>query len=301
MNKKDIPVYSIDHLSLFKQKDILISRFAPYLAVHHNLHLAHKHSFFHLILFTEGGGTHDIDFHTFPVQPFQIYFMIPGQVHSWNFAGHVDGYVVNFSDQFFQTFLVNAEYMDQFAFFNGIVSQSVIQLPEHVRKKAQGYFEDLVAESESGLPFGLDMVKSILLQLLYTIGRLSYTDRSDKTGTHNYTLLRNFQKLIEKNFTSMRLPKQYAELLYVTPNYLNALCRDLVGIPAGDMIRNRIVLEAKRLLVNLELSISEIAYKLNFDDNSYFSKFFKNQSGSTPEEFRRSEVHKVSNANNILK
>jgi len=301
MNKKDIPVYTIDHLSLFKQKDILISRFAPYLAVHENLHLAHKHSFYHLILFTEGSGTHAIDFHTFSVNPFQIYFMIPGQVHSWSFAGHVDGYVVNFSDQFFQTFLINAEYMSQFPFFNGVVSQSVIELQPDIRPKILAYFEDLINESENGLPFGLDMVKSILLQLFYSVGRLGYVNNTDKSAAHNYTLLKNFQKLIEKNFSTMRLPKDYAELLYVTPNYLNALCRDLVDMPAGDMIRNRIVLEAKRLLVNLDLSISEIAYKLNFDDNSYFSKFFRNQAGITPDEFRKSEIQKVSNANNILK
>jgi AraC family transcriptional activator of pobA len=102
--KKDIPVYDICTLSEFKQEDILISRFAPYLAQHHKLHLAHKHTFYHLVLFTEGAGTHAIDFQQFAVKPFQIYFMIPGQVHSWNFNGPVDGYVINFSVPFFQSF-----------------------------------------------------------------------------------------------------------------------------------------------------------------------------------------------------
>lgn len=293
MAKKDIPVYNIDHLSLFKQKDIQISRFAPYLKVHKNLHLAHKHSFYHLILFTDGGGSHEIDFHKFPVRPYQIYFMIPGQVHSWSFEGPVDGYVINFSVPFFQSFLIKSDYMEQFPFFTGIIEDSVIDLPEVVHQQVKSLFDQLVNESELSQPYGFDMVKSLMLQLFYTIGRLSFEEHALKTTSHNYTLLRNFQKLIENNYDTIRLPKEYAELLYITPNHLNALCRNLLGMPAGEVIRNRIILEAKRQLVNLDLSISEIGYKLNFSDNSYFSKFFRKQAGLTPEEFRKEAMRQA--------
>ncbi|WP_326996157.1 helix-turn-helix domain-containing protein [Chitinophaga sp. 212800010-3] len=86
----------------------------------------------------------------------------------------------------------------------------------------------------------------------------------------------------------MRRPKYYAEILCITPNYLNSICKDLLGISAGDMIRNRIVLEAKRMLIYLDLTVTEIACNFNFKDNSYFCKFFKNQAGLSPEAFRRS-------------
>ena len=76
-------------------------------------------------------------------------------------------------------------------------------------------------------------------------------------------------------------------MLFITPNHLNALCKEHWGMQAGEVIRNRIILEAKRLLVNQQTSISEIAYTLNFKDNSYFSKFFKKSVGITPEEFRK--------------
>jgi len=101
--KKIFPVYDIGTLSDFKQEDILISRFAPYLAIHKNLHLPHKHNFYHLLLFTEGSGSHAIDFVNFAVKPYQVYFMSPGQVHGWSFEGKVDGYVINFSPAFFQS------------------------------------------------------------------------------------------------------------------------------------------------------------------------------------------------------
>jgi len=291
--KSVIPVYDICNLSEFKQNDILISRFSPYLAIHQHLKLAHKHSFYHLLLFTEGGGTHAIDFKSFTVRPYQIYFMIPGQVHNWNFEGEVDGYVINFSVPFFQSFLLKPDYLEQFPFFNGVIDDSVVDLPEAVRPKVLEIFEQLIAESETGQRLGLDMVRTLLMQLFITIGRLSFEQGAGNVTSFNYTLLKNFQKLIEKNCTTLRLPKEYAGLLHITPNHLNALCKEVLGMPAGEVIRNRIVLEAKRLLVNLQLSISEIAYALNFEDNSYFTKFFKKQAGLTPEEFRKEALGTV--------
>jgi hypothetical protein len=96
-----LPIFDISQLSDFKREDILISQFTPYLESHQNLLSSHRHSFYHFVLFTKGAGSHSIDFQSFLVKPYQIYFMIPGQVHNWNFEGKVDGYVVNFSSHFF--------------------------------------------------------------------------------------------------------------------------------------------------------------------------------------------------------
>jgi len=285
--KKSFPVYDIYALSEFKQEDILISRFAPYIKSHHNLHLAHKHTFYHLVLFTEGDGTHAIDFQSFPVKPYQIYFMIPGQVHSWSFEGNVDGYVINFSVPFFQSFLLQPDYLEQFPFFNGASNDQVIDIPEDLQKEIIQLFDQIVAESEVPGRLALDMVRSLMLQVFIKLSRLTLPHQSNNTTPYNYTLLRNFQKLIEKNYTTLKLPKDYAALLYITPNHLNALCNDVLDTSAGEVIRNRIVLEAKRLLVNLGLTISEVADQLNFADYSYFTKYFKKQTGVTPEEFRK--------------
>jgi AraC family transcriptional activator of pobA len=284
--KAPIPIYDICSLTQ-KRKDLLISRFAPYLKSHRNLHLAHKHSFYHLVYFTKGGGSQTIDFQRVSIDPGQIYFMIPGQVHNWAFAGEVDGYIINFSVPFFQSFLLKANYLEDLPFFAGIVSDAVIEVPAELRLKVTALFEELISETEEGKPLELDMVRVLMLQLFISIARLKFHAANEATPSYNYTLLRNFQKLIESNYTTIRLPKQYAELLYITPNHLNALCNDVLGISAGEAIRNRIALEAKRLLINNDLTISEIASQLNFADNSYFTKFFKKQTGVTPEEFRK--------------
>jgi AraC family transcriptional activator of pobA len=267
----------------------LVSRFSPYLATHHNLHRAHKHSFYHLVFFTKGGGSQTIDFEQVPVKPFQIYFMIPGQVHNWSFEGEVDGYIVNFSAAFFQSFLLKANYVDEFAFFAGVVKDSVYDIPKGQQERFLHFFEALIVEWEAALPLQDDMVRSLLLQLFIAVARLKTDGAHSIAPSYNQTLLRNFQKLIEQNYKLIKLPKQYADLLYITPNHLNALCNDVSGISAGEVIRNRIVLEAKRLLINQDLSITEIANELNFVDNSYFTKFFKKQADLTPEDFRKKQ------------
>jgi AraC-like DNA-binding protein len=287
LTKPNIPLVDICTLSEHKEDVFLISRFGSYLEKHQNLFMAHRHSFYHLVFFTKGAGFHTIDFTRFETKPYQIYFMIPGQVHSWSFEGEIDGYVVNFSPAFFQSFLLRPDYLDSFPFFNNIVQDSVINLETPLNEKIKGLFEEIILHDSQKEVFQNDIIRAILLQIFILIDQNHFASKPQTIPQYNYALLKNFQKLIEKNYTNLKLPMEYADLLYITPNHLNALCKEHLGIQAGEVIRNRIILEAKRLLINQQTSISEIAYFLNFKDNSYFSKFFKKQVGITPEEFRK--------------
>jgi len=286
--RNEIPRVDICTLSEYRQDDIMVSRFSEYLSQHYS-HLAapHRHSFYHMVFFTEGTGKHTIDFNHFQVQPYQIYFMVPGQVHSWNFEGKVDGYVVNFSTAFFQSFLLRPDYIDSFSFLIGDTQKSVINLPDQIKDSIIALFEKLVSQSQSGFSLSADMIRVLLLQIFIQIEQGHVSDDINNLLIQNNMLLRNFRKLIERNFLDLKLPGEYAELLYISTNHLNALCKEHLGMQAGELVRERIVLEAKRLLVNLDVSVSEIAYKLNFNDNSYFAKFFKKEVGMTPDAFRK--------------
>lgn len=288
--KTPIPVYDICKLSDYQQDDMLISRFGLYLQKHKDLFFPHKHNFYHLVLFTKGSGTHSIDFKTFQVEPYQIYFMIPGQVHSWDFEGEVDGYVIHFSVDFFQSFLLVNDYIDQFPFFSGNIDEAVINIQPTLRQKITTLFEDIIIESENPGRMGEDLIRTLLIQVFILLARTNADSTQKQATPYNYTLLKSFQKLIEKNYKTLKLPKEYAGLLYITPNHLNAVCNDMLGISAGELIRNRIILEAKRLLINLSLNVAEIADELNFSDNSYFTKFFKKYTALTPEEFRKNTL-----------
>ena len=295
--KNTFPVYNIAALSELKMDDILVSRLDSYLEIHKELFTVHRHDFYHMVLFTEGTGFHQIDFQRFDVRPFQIYFMIPGQVHSWDFQGRVDGYVINFSPSFFAAFLANSNYINELPFFSGSVEDQVLDIEEGLRETICALFENVITESLTSRPLGFDMVRVMLLNIFICLTRSVSTQLSGNRLAYNDTLLRNFKRLIEENYKSLRLPKDYASLLYITPNHLNSLCHDVLGIAAGELIRNRVILEAKRLLANLDIPVSEIAGKLNFTDNSNFTKFFKKQAGFAPEEFRKNAL-KTSYENN---
>jgi AraC family transcriptional activator of pobA len=286
--RRSIPILEICTLSGVKDSDLVVERFSSYLKRHKDIHSPHRHNFYHMVLFTKGEGFHSIDFNRFLIEPYQIYFMIPGQVHSWNFEDEVDGYVVNFSADFFQSFLLRADYLESFSFFNGIAEDGVINLNESLKEPVQYLFEDMLTESSVDNSLQKDIIRVILLRLFLLLKQQNL--QKDIFQQPSYTLLRNFQKLIEKHYRELRLPKDYADLLFVTPNHLNALCKSVTGMQAGELIRNRILLEAKRLLVNQDLSIAEISNELNFNDNSYFTRFFKKQIGLTPEEFRRTII-----------
>lgn len=288
--KSEIKVYDICEFSLERQQDVIASRFAVYLKNLKTIHFPHRHDFYHLVLFTQGSGSFSIDYQNFRVIPYRAYFLAPGQMHGWHFEGEMDGYVINFSAQFFQSFLLKSNYLEQFHFLNGIAGDSVIDILEEQRSLIIEIFENAVIEMEKQNRFKKDAIRVWILQLFLQIGNRNVRNEVNAADSYNMALLRSFEKLIEKNYLNLRLPKQYAELLSITPNYLNALCNEALGKSAGDLIRNRIALEAKRMLINFKLTVTEIAYALNFEDNSYFCKFFKKQAGLSPDGFRK-HVH----------
>lgn len=277
-----VPIIEQCTVSNSLHKEIMVEDLAGYLVRNKNLVFPHRHNFYHFLLFTKGGGFHTIDFERFEIAPGQIYFMIPGQIHSWEFEGEMDGYVVNFDKDLFKNLLLRPDYLSSFSFFSGIVRDEVFQIDESKYQAAVEVLERMRLQSNDR-----EFVSVSLLYLFHLVGGRKSDKSMPEASAYNHTLLRNFLNLIELNYKELRLPKDYSALLYITPNHLNALCKELLGQSAGEIIRNRIVLEAKRLLVIRDYSVAEIAYELNFNDNSYFTKFFKKIEGLTPEEFRK--------------
>lgn len=288
--KKGIPIYDICNIDKDVNPNLLVERLSSYLSKHYSsLHRPHKHSFYHLVLFTSGKGSHTIDFDSFEVTPFQMYFMIPGQVHSWHFEENVQGYIVHFGEELFAPFLQKQDYVQQFSFFNGNSKDGVVTLLPDTREPVANLFEQLIAEVKQQSD-SLDLVRVLLLQLFLLVERCCSPNIRQDMPQQNMVLIKHFKQLVDKHFRTMKLPKEYARLLYITPNHLNAVSQDALGVTAGDIIRDRIILEAKRLLTNADMDVTQIAYDLNFQDNSYFNRFFKKYVGVTPDQFRRTIV-----------
>jgi len=284
MNK--IPVLEQNNVSYKEDKLFFADYLDVYLVKNKNLIFPHRHNFYHMVLFLSGEGKHEIDFKEYPVERGQVYFMGPGQVHSWMFEGNMKGYIVNFDIDYFKSLLIQPDYVENLGLFSTL-NEGVFVLQEKLLQKIAFFFDQLIELNSS--PVAIDLKRSLLLHILLKLDQAYVPNFPTKSIDYHLVLIKNFISLVGANYKKLHLPKEYAELLFVTPNHLNSVCKEYLGQQAGEVIRNRIILEAKRLLILPNWTITQVAYKLNFSDNSYFTKFFKKVEGMTPEEFRKSQ------------
>jgi AraC family transcriptional regulator, transcriptional activator of pobA len=107
--------------------------------------------------------------------------------------------------------------------------------------------------------------------------------------SRNTRYFRNFQKSVKQSYTPMKSIKEYARELNITSVHLNRICQATVGKPALQIVHDFLILEAERFLKHTDLHVSEIAYRLNFDDPAYFSRFFKKYAGASPKQYREKD------------
>ncbi|HEX7757677.1 MAG TPA: helix-turn-helix domain-containing protein [Niabella sp.] len=105
--------------------------------------------------------------------------------------------------------------------------------------------------------------------------------------SHAVSLSNKFHVLIDEYYRKEKKVAFYADQLHITANYLGIISRKEFGLSPLDFIRERVVLEAKKLLHSSEMSVKEICYVLGYDSCSYFSYLFKAKTGMTPKEYRR--------------
>lgn len=291
MPHQSIPSVDICHLlghgnSL---QELVVVRLEDFMRDHGpGLVFPHRHEFYQIVYFTEDSGSHTLDFQHHSASKGQIYFMAKGQVHTWDFHDHARGYILNFSDSFFSAVFLRPSYLAQFPLFGRLGREQVFSLPETLQFEFGQLFEKLLTEYNGIGSFRLDLIRAYTVQLLSESSRYLFPDSGESPLNHARAVVQQFELLIDAHYTTRRLPRDYAELLYISPNHLNALTQQVLGRSAGDLIRDRVVLEAKRMLINSDRYVSEIASMLRFEDNSYFVRFFKKHAGVTPEEFRKS-------------
>jgi AraC-like DNA-binding protein len=136
------------------------------------------------------------------------------------------------------------------------------------------------------------ILKNLLNAFIICAGRLvnCKNDISNTVVHMDYSqnrIVRQFKSLIDENFVNATQVMQYADMLYVTPGHLNDLIKTVTGKTAKQIIDERRILEAKRLLFWGEHSVKEIAARLNFEDDAYFNRFFKKHTGNTPALYQR--------------
>ncbi len=256
----------------------------------------HRHGYYHLLWMSEAAGTHLLDFETFDVKANTVFFVSPGQLHAWRSTVAPKGYVVNFSTEFFVQTFPRADDIAQYPFFHLAVGAPVLYLDQADHDALLPLLREMEAELRGRAEGHLDVVRAYLLVLLTRLRRL-YPARAAEDGSpQSPALTRRFIRLIDQHYLDQRPLRDYAVQLHVTERQLGDAVKRTLGKTAGELVHDRLVLEAKRLLCNTDMGVAEIAFRLNFDDHAYFTRFFKKRTELTPGEFKRRYTTSVTSA-----
>ncbi|AOP33778.1 AraC family transcriptional regulator [Leptospira tipperaryensis] len=244
---------------------------------------SHRHTYFALFFFLEGAGTHTIDFQEYTIEKNTLFFLKPAQVHSWKFTKPVRGFALKVSSEFFTDQGENASLLREYPFFQFAQTSPKILIEDSIRLRSD--FERLVDEknlrSEKKMLLILSQVILLQAKKEYDFGQ------ANEIPADSTIVL--FQKFLEENFLKERNTSYYSRKIGIAPNTLNRICHEELGKSAKSVIHERIVLEIKRMLLHSNLNITQIAWELGFADNAYFSRYFKAQTGTSPESYRDSK------------
>ena len=275
--QQQLPLYRT--CSLDANDGFFTSKLEDFLDNNTTLFFPHHHDFYQVVFFTGGTGSFTIDFENFPVAG-QVYFMVPGQVHTWNFNAGVTGFIIHFSAGLIESFVKADNYLENFRFLSGYVKDQVIPVDNADIITRQ--MEEILSEKLPG-----DLVKVLLLRLFLSIQK-KFSPPLSKVRQKYGAVLKKFKALVDLTVMNHRLPAEYAHELSVSLDYLNTVCRKEAQSTAGQIIRDRVIVEAKRLMINDQITMTEISNRLGFADNSNFTTFFRKYTGTTPEKFRNS-------------
>jgi AraC-like DNA-binding protein len=250
----------------------------------------HRHNYFTVIWPVKASGKHIIDFKEYPILPDHIFFVSPGQVHQVITDPHPTGYVILFSSEFLEKNSIRNDFISDLKIFKKSDETPPLPVTEKMAATLKLFAEQMLHAFHSKNDMFLESIGAYLkLFLIECNGHCSLFPGSNLQSIEvSKTLVRNFKELVEKRFTKVHQVKYYAETLNISPNYLNEVIKSALDIPAKDFIQNRLVLEAKRMVVFTQKSGKEIGFELGFDDPSHFSKFFKSNTGQSLQEFKES-------------
>ena len=276
------------HLASFPQpsaqrKPYYVEQLPAHAAKFPGLSLPHSHDFYLLLYVTQGYGTHTIDLITYELKPGSLFFMTPGQVHSLALDAKAQGFIV-FFDPSFYLFRYPGSRLYDYPFFD-TTQQPVLYLPG-AEEEFGPLFKRMFAEYASAHENQADVFRSYLHLCLELAARY-YQQAESHEALYSKQQIRAFGQLLNQHFRSLRTVGAYADLLHLSANHLNAVCRRVLNKTASTLIHERVIMEAQRLLSHSAQSVAQIADDLGFDDASYFSRYFRKYTGLTPEAYRQ--------------
>ena len=248
----------------------------------------HTLGFYDVAFITGGEGTFRLDDHSLPIGPGQVFFTSPGQVRQWLSSKPVTGVTLFFEPHFLATFFTDPLFLYRFPFFNNPVNYPALGPDSELFDRSLEMVRQIEDEFKKLQNDSPHIIRSLLYQLMIQLNR-AYAGQHKiaSSDTRLNPIVFTFRKAVDQNFKRLKTVEEYADLLHITPGHLNKVCLQHLKKNASMIIKERIMLEAKRLIIYSGKTITEIAYELHFTDSSNFSRFFSSMQQEAPVEFRK--------------
>jgi AraC-like DNA-binding protein len=256
------------------------------------LRQTHRYEFHTVVCVTQGTCTQMVDFKSIACAPGSLLVVRAGQAHNYGADADWDGWNLLFRPQFVLPVSTTSHDLK--------LALDLEQLPEHMVLSAQGLgkvtdlLQQMREDTQMDARVGAQqedvhrLLRHQLHTLLTRLGILQGRRQTQETlVSPALQRFQRFQQLVDKRFVQWHQVADYANQLGYTEKSLARAVAAAAGTTAKAFIAARINLEAKRLLVHLDMPVATIADKLGFDEPTNFSKFFKREVGCTPAEFRK--------------
>jgi len=270
-NYKKFGVIKIDKINFNSTND---ARYAQYVKV----------------LYLPAGYTLTVDFSQFITKKNSLFFINSNQYLQVEKAGAPGGIFIYYNRDFYCIQIHDEEVACDGLLFNNIYGMPMTVLPTGEDKHIADALENIIRELSGQESSREEMIRTYLKQMIIRTTRLWKQQQLNElkpTQSGDIEFFRTFSRLVEIHFRDKHGVTDYADLLAIAPKTLSKKFNRLRLTQPNDIIKDRILLEAKRLLAYSSLSIKEIAYNLGYDDPAYFHRLFSNKLGFTPATFRK--------------
>ncbi|WP_316839472.1 helix-turn-helix transcriptional regulator [Pedobacter gandavensis] len=244
----------------------------------------HRHSFYYILVLEKGIGEHQIDFATYPIQDYCVFFMRPDQVHELRIISESTGYLMKFSPDFYAPIDSVANQM-----LRKVSHQNFYAFDVEKMKELFQILNNMYKENTEQQGNYKEVIQSYLAIFFIALLRQSRQSIGPAESSKDYlqNRLEAFQELIRLSAAQHKQVSYYTKQLNLTAYQLNAITKATLNKTCSEVITDYLLLEAKRYLLVTSNQINQIAWHLGYEDVSYFVRFFKKHTGYSPEAFRK--------------
>lgn len=243
----------------------------------------HRHNYFFILVVRTGSGEHHIDFRNYPVKDRSVFVLRPGQIHQLKLDKDCKGFLMQFDSGFYSPTDVSAKQR-----FRRATSKSACFPEQSGFEKIDVVLTGIYNEFSNKETDYSDYIKASLeIFFIESLRQSNYPGRKpDAETSYDQERFEEFEELMEQHVAEHKSVTEYAEILGVSVYQLNKITKSAVGRTVSELINEQLILESKRTLLGTSNQVKEVAYSLGFEDVSYFIRFFKKNTGFSPEAFR---------------